>query len=1485
MLAGLPASAASSFFLLSDASYGSKDQARVRLEISDQSAVQNYGGMDIAVYRVKDPLKFLAAQHNLHRIQVEPNYADNGLWALISRSWDSFAEEARLSWRRLFSSHARGQAVAANPDLATGTLRDPRPEPQNRRFGPLAGYELASVFRYPVQFAQTIKPPADVKMEGSSSDFIPPQEGNVYVPLGRLEPGLYVVEAATGSQRAVTAVFVADTVLVTKVSSTQMLAWTVNRDDGAPVAGAQSWWTDGEGVLARGTSDARGLATLVKNSPERSYVYGADPKGGVYISENYYYDSEIYNTKVYAATDRPLYRPGDSVNIKVWAREFLNARDSRQATAGPVTIEALDPNGLPIAHQSMQLGTDGGDTSFRLPDNAPAGGYELRLTRGNDAYSAAFRVSEYQKPHFEISTKLDQAQWKTGQPVRGRLQLRYPDGKPVRNASIELLLRAQQTTIVQGDLQYMGQFPIKLDATTLQTNGNGEATFTLPAADKPSRYVLSALATDGAAYRVRSTHEILIERAASLWHLRADRQFSDPGKSVQFQLTSDNADSAKPVKWEWVRLEDRSRQSGAVSNPQSLNIGFAQSGSYTVSLLDAAGNVLGAAQHWVSGKGVNVASGNIEIVFDKSSYSAGDTATALVSFPEDASNVLATLERDRVEKTALLAEGADWLHARRITDRQWQITLSVSQEFSPNITFSVAYVRHNHFVFQNQGILVEQPSIKLQFKADKDSYRPGERVNIDVTATLNGKPVAAPFSLGVVDEMIYVLQPEIAPDIRDFFYHPRHNNVRTTASFSFIGYDVSTGKLGAMPDKSQDHERAIKVLERPRRDNVDTAYWNPHLVTAADGHARVSFVMPDALTRWRITARAMGADGAVGQGSAWVRSEKPFYVKWTSPNWLRQGDKPLASIAVFNETDKPQVVDLQLSQGLSLTRKLVTQPGINFTEVPLDEYHGGPINLTLTANGQVVDSLHQGLRSEGLAWRVPQSKWLTLSAASTPLALPADATNVRVSLAPSAAENFARVMDDLVEYPYGCIEQTSSRMVPLTMAYLVAKRSDPARAQELARQLYAHRLQLAHMASPEGRFGWWGIYMPADPFLTGWAYYSDWLAVQALGMQLPPEHWQTLEQVYSDGAGQMSLLQRTLMIDWMRHMKLPVNTLVTGVLADLQHGAPETRPDGSLGLRSIAMDGDARREEQAMAWVLASYMAGQTKTPLSPLARQRIAAAGLLLGGSNDPQAQALLIYTRQSPASKVPALLARISADYPTMDRALMLTWLVESMGGLAITPANVHVAAPWTYVTTLTGNTYFQPPGQSAPALLPLTAAPQHPLAALVSYESASAGSGKPLAVGLSRELYRLTPLSGGGFSRQRVAEGAAVTTDDLYLDEIHLRKAGQGKALFRSLVAVPLPPGASLETSTWGISFKNGEDSAGEGTPMEAARAEPTRYGYAVPVEDLNKSTVYRHLLRFAQKGRFQLPAAYIYSMYDPEARSYEGGLNVVHTLVVR
>lgn len=95
---------------------------------------------------------------------------------------------------------------------------------------PAEKISLVKQFRYPLWQAKPFEPQQGVKLEGASSNFISPQPGNIYIPLGQQEPGLYLVEAMVGGYRATTVVFVSDTVALSKVSGKELLVWTAGKN-------------------------------------------------------------------------------------------------------------------------------------------------------------------------------------------------------------------------------------------------------------------------------------------------------------------------------------------------------------------------------------------------------------------------------------------------------------------------------------------------------------------------------------------------------------------------------------------------------------------------------------------------------------------------------------------------------------------------------------------------------------------------------------------------------------------------------------------------------------------------------------------------------------------------------------------------------------------------------------------------------------------------------------------------------------------------------------------------------------------------------------------------------------------------------------------------------------------------------------------------------------------------------------------------------
>jgi uncharacterized protein YfaS (alpha-2-macroglobulin family) len=1486
------------FFLLTDASYASTEEAKVRLEAKgdDLAQVAQADGAEVTLYRVERPLDFLKQQRNLHRIDLKAAAKPEGLANTLSYLWDQWWQRARQIWQNVFDGKLRVAVTKAAPQLKTSPkISEPTAYVYQGAYKALPGLKEVSRMRYPLHAAKPIAPPKDLKLDGSSSNFSEPKPGNVYIPLGKQAPGLYVVEAAVGRHRAVTLLFVSNTLAVTKTAANQFMVWTAQRQGGQAAAGANIVWSDLNGVLGSGQTDRDGVLTISHSVPETSYAFGQDAQGGVFITENFYYDSEIYNNKLYAYTDRPLYRPGDEVNIRLYGREFQSATQSKPMAAGPVDVSVLDATGAPVYQGKLNYLSDvGATTAFTLPANAPSGGYEIVMTRGEDQYSAAFRVAPYVKPHFEIQIEPAQPSFKTGQELKGRIRLNYPDGQPVKNAQITLSARAQTLTMVDGDLAYGGLFPVEIDnKQELSTDSNGTVNFKLPALKEASKLILTALASDGAAQRVRSTKDLLIERSATAWRLQPARQFASPKEGVVWSMSPSDSTApiaSSPSRWVAIHQESQSKQEGALdAKARDFTLQLTRPGSYTIELRDEQGQLLGAAPFYVSGGELKPPQGAIEIVMDKPRYRAGDIAKALITFPVAVKDALLTLERDQVEAYGRLQDGRGMASLRQLNDRQWEASIVVRSEHAPNITFSVAYVMGAEFGFQNAGIVVEQPTLQVSVKPDRSNYLPGDTVTLDInTRNPAGEGVSAVLSVATVDDMVYALQPELAPSVQEFFYHLRRNNVRTHSSLSFISYDEAVDPRQVESIARGHQERGVKVLERPRRDERDTAYFASAVTTDAQGHAQVRFTVPDALTRWRITAKGYGqgsADGLVGEKRAYVQSDKPFFARWTSSTWLREGDQAQASITLFNQTAQNSELKVSLSQGgqVIASRTLQAHSGANQMSVPLPKASTtGDINIEITQAGKVVDRLQTRLNVAPAAWLNERLTQVSVPANSTGTTwrLPPDARDLRVRLMGDGAAAWSQVADGLIDYPYGCVEQTASRMIPLALALQSLPGGDAVQ-NPLRQRLYAARLRLAAMSGPDAVFGWWGHGTADNAFLSAYAYHADFMATQTLGMKLPDEHWARLLDIYSKQYSHDSLGQRAWTLWMMQAMGLPTGTMTDGLINALldRHGTgtpalAKAQPAGtSFGPLSSGPGG------QAMALVVAAQLAQvDHKTWPEPL-KPQLEAAYAQLEASPALLPQAALVWAGRRPATGEALLkaLQQVSSAEPTVDRALALSILAKTAAPRASAAAQaVAIKAAWQSLPSASGQPEWRPAAGTTPVSaqgdVSIEWAQAMPQAATLSvrYLSSQAPKAK-LPVTLLRKLYRLEP-QGNAYKPVAVDLSDELNTQALYLDEVTITITSTA-SLSHALVELALPPGAMLETSTWGIALPG----AKAPEPMARAVGEATAQGYVIPLDQLDAKgpRVIRHLIRLGQKGQFKLPAARLWRMYQADAQATEAG----------
>lgn len=1480
------------FFVLTDGVFSSDETIQVRFEAAGRTDLQQYGGVDVRLYRVSNPLEFLKTQKNLHRPGVKGRYEGEGLANVLNYLWDSWYKKARLAWQRVFSVEARKSAVAAAPSLAqkpphsyTTTFN------RETQFKPIPGMEVVESFRYPVWEARPFTPPKDVTMEGSSSNFIQTSAGNVLLPMGKRRPGLYLVEAMIGSFRAATLVFVSDTLVVTKVSSHQALVWTVHRSTGRSVGGGKILLTDGVGVLDQGKGDSDGVFVSKHEIPERSFALMEDASGGVAVSENFFYDSEVYQPKIYVFTDRPLYQPGDTVTVRAFGRNLRRdgAKDRWDGLSGSsATLSVIDAAGVPLLTRSAPwTGIEGTETQFTLPPSAETGGYSLKLNFGGEDYGAAFRVARFTKPHFDAQITFGKPSYKVGEEVKGAVTLTYPSGQPVPNAEVDLQLRAERMTVYEGTYNYQGASPVELKKKTYRSNERGEVAFTFPAAEKPSRYLATARAFDQAAYRVTTRKEVLIEGYLETYILGSEFNATEPGVPVRISFDRQGAEAAdmtqKLKSWQAIRLEDRKVLFGTVAPVDRGDFSFTpeQPGHYVIRVVDAGGVTRGVRSHVVLGPGMKSTSGQVEILADRENYSIGDTAKLILTFPGPAEDALLTLERNEVSSYGRLGKGAPWYKATRLNEAQWKVELPVKEAFAPNVVFSVASSLRGEFSFQNKGIVVKKPVIDIVFKPERAVYAPRERVVVELETRFGGKPISALVAVGVVDEMIYVLQPEIAPSISEFFHHLRRNQVRTTSSLSFYSFNPATSEIASAAPTSA--SRDLKLLqERARRDARDTAYWNGSLKTDANGKARFEFVMPDALTRWRMTARAIalagGAaeDGAVGESKGYLTSNQDYYLKWTGPTLFRKGDKPRPALVAFNSTSKAAEAEISL-QGASYqhSQRITLRPGAN--TVVLENVPGTAQDLEsqLHIDGRKADALVTPLGFVPVPWSETLSRLVRLDGREAQ-ALPKGAERIRLKVMPESAHQIQRIADDLMEYPWGCVEQTSSRLIPMVMAAkaIGARDSRDPLLKALSDRIATERRRLVSLAGPRATFTWWGDHTQGNLLMTAHAYHADFRASKFLGIEIPKEAWGHLLQVYAD-AKDPGLLERAYALWVLAYLGLPVQEQLKALAADF--GTSWQLPHTHLGSPSdsVALDaGGADGTERDLALLIVGALASRTGTSLSLPTQARLKALEIARWESPLMRA-AVLAYasSNKSPASAnaVEEVLEAIRYESPTIDRSLSLAFIEDSLPATAGMPKaaqSLELGPEWRKSSPTT----FEWKGPGVPTRLP--SIPGASAELLFDTREPDAST---LDAALERKLYRVVfkeipqaeseedaPLK---LAVEEVKPGQALDPRALYIDEVSIDAHGK-KANFL-LAEIPLPPGGEVDGRSWGLEFE------GLNTNFVEPRPSSQGLGYAIPIESIDGVTKVHQLVRFSSRGHFRLPPAKLFRMYRPTEKALERG----------
>ncbi len=1107
--------------------------------------------LDFRVYRVQDPVTLFSRMKDPHQFgEARRELLDTYRAAKTPlEAIHNFKREARLRIRDFF----RLQLSRKTREAFSGRPPSPqRPQRVVLNAGSFAAVPLLNPSRLAVAWRELLPASTDSQ--------------RVVLPVELQDSGVYLVEAVHGRLAAYAVLVVTDLAVVTKSAPQQMLVYAVNRRTGKPAAGADLVLTRAGERLASGRTDAQGLFLAPLRSAESAEGAEEGNGGGVLVMaragsqfaisalEQYEMNTEpLGEYRGYVYTDRPVYRPGHKVQFKGILR--LMEKGRYLAPGGEVNAQILGPENSPVFNETYKLNQYGSFSgAYDIPAEPGLGAYSLQVSvNGKQAASRSFSIEEYRKPEFEVKVAVEHPQYLQGERIRASISARYYFGAPVSAGKVKyLVFRSRYVPPYWMDyLEEEGFFggeepaggesgegdygrryywpPERIQEQEGRLDADGKLQIELSTEVDPQRsnhtYRVEARVTDAGDREVAGAHYTQVLYSDIGVFGQTEHYIYAPGETVETTFRALDQ-QGKPIQaplavsvlrrqWAPHRYQESLVQKASVISDASGVAKFFfrpdTVGDYVVraELKDSRGRLV-AGQAWclVWGQGYayarnGSAATRIQMVPDKKKYKIGEKARVLISLPEGGAHVLVTAEGQQVYSA--------WV--REAASTSITVEVPIRPHMSPNFYLAAAYVKQNRFYESSRNISVpaDEKRLSIEVTSDRSEYRPGQEAVYTVTARdAAGRPVSAEVSLGIVDEAIYAVRPENLPDIHRFFYAERYTRVMTrfSAYYHFYGYSgekrmelVFRRRPYQLSDFKQEGEETVRV----RRRFLDTAYWSAHLVTDSAGRATVRLAMPDNLTTWRATARAVTADTRVGGGVRKILARKNLMLRLQTPRFFTQRDSAVLVGIVHNYLPAAKSVrvslegaGIEVGDGAPRTVS-VPQNGQARLEWRVKAPAPGEAKLLARAlSDEESDAVELRVPVRPYGLPVSQARSGSVSgdgAVTERFTIPAanhESSTLRLDLSPSAAGTLLSALEYLTTFPYGCVEQTMSSFLPnVVVARTVADLRLPPlpHPEQLERKVNAGLKRLSSFQHEDGGWGWWTS-DATHPFMTAYVIYG-----------------------------------------------------------------------------------------------------------------------------------------------------------------------------------------------------------------------------------------------------------------------------------------------------------------------------------------------------------------------------------------------------------
>ncbi|HRN67865.1 MAG TPA: Ig-like domain-containing protein [Promineifilum sp.] len=661
---------------------------------------------------------------------------------------------------------------------------------------------------------------------------------------------------------------VADTNLVVKEMFGEVNIWATNLATGQPTAGLNLtlYRRNGE-ATGTAVTDADGFArfeyeplenyldgvTVISNEPGSDGFGMASTNwtGNVSpwqmgINNDTAAEQDIY---AYIYTDRPIYRPGDTVFYKGIVRDTHFGRYTLPDIAQmEITINPGFFMGEESFSDSFDVTLDADGVfhgEYLLPDDLPLGDYTFNITGDFWLSSRSFTVAQYRAPEFTVTVTPEQAELLRGQATQATVNATYLFGGSAAGLPVSWTINQSEFLPTfeawpayafgdTGDFNYVKTTTFMGDSSYLtdgsgETDAAGNAVIPLPAdlladIEEGSRTVKVEATVGGLGeFPVSGRTELTFHAAEVYAGLRAGSYLVNSGDAASVDIVTVDWTGApvanQPVEvafyrrdWEsertigfgmyttqWTPVDTEvERQTATTDSAGKATVEFTPDSGGTflavATVTDDGRQQMSSLSIWsvdaaYFGWRTDPNKRTLDLTPDKTTYRAGETARVLVQSPfAQPVNAWLTIERGTlIEQRVITVTGSE------------VVEIPISAEFAPNVHVTIAAVKPVNddpdfpyadirLGFVELTVPPDQFDLNVTVTPGAAEYAPGDTAAFEVAVTdQSGAPVQAEVSLALVDLAVLMLKEDNAPHILDAFYAPQPLRSNTGSGLLITG--------------------------------------------------------------------------------------------------------------------------------------------------------------------------------------------------------------------------------------------------------------------------------------------------------------------------------------------------------------------------------------------------------------------------------------------------------------------------------------------------------------------------------------------------------------------------------------------------------------------------------------------------------------------------------------------------------------------------